>query len=627
MLNCGFLTVSIRIATRFYFQRSFHTASIQGILGPYPDGLRNQNLASLRKLPLHIVLSLRIERDSRSFRESQLNWQVFITGGVILDSDTAYVLGNGPSLADVDLKKLDSSASFGMNAAYRFWYEIDWFPDHYVCLDPVVISSHSLKIRQLIEESKIKYFFLEGSFFQEYPEYVADPRILSLDQVVEQRFKNRGKNLGHHRIVHPAFEFADEKLITTGAWAVRYAAFMGWTSVTTLGIDLRYIEVLPEAEELDGIKLRIKRTPKRNPNYFFEGYQLAGDEYQVPNPSVHDKNLHISSFEDVARDVADGNIQAMISNSSASSVLAQRHIFPFREMEIEADLHSVVIPMTLAETDALLKNFRLWTHAGHLPFFGLSPKVRPQLIVVLNKKSLRNMRKIKSAFYRAKLTRFFSGLSVTALDLKKSDDLYLSSKPNFKTPFGWKTGPANLFFKSMDISRRYGGFTYVMETDCVAVSPNWLGELNKICRNYSRSWMIGSVYRGNRKIDRRFLRHINGSSIYNVGSDEFYHYLMSFWRDGFFQLSKKHPSINYDLVMDQSLQLAIDHQDKVKPMNKAWQTYQHSAHNFFLTEKIVNVSGDDLPDGGVEAFLRKMPSAIVIHNRAISEAIFRERLT
>lgn len=162
---------------------------------------------------------------------------------------------------------------------------------------------------------------------------MGDPRFISLDQVVEHKFKSRGKNLGHEQISHPAFKFANTKLITTGAWAVRYAAFMGFTEITTLGIDLKYVEILSEAEQLEGIRLKMKSTPKSNPNYFFDGYQLKGDEYQVPNPTVHERNLHVSSFEDVARDVAEGNIEAMISNSSVASALAENRIFPYREIE------------------------------------------------------------------------------------------------------------------------------------------------------------------------------------------------------------------------------------------------------------------------------------------------------
>ena len=44
----------------------------------------------------------------------------------------AVVLGNGPSLRGFDFGRLSRFDVFGMNAAYRYWYEIGWFPQYYV---------------------------------------------------------------------------------------------------------------------------------------------------------------------------------------------------------------------------------------------------------------------------------------------------------------------------------------------------------------------------------------------------------------------------------------------------------------------------------------------------------------
>ena len=66
--------------------------------------------------------------------------------------DTIFVLGNGPSLRNVDLRSLSPFATIGLNAAYRYWREIDWRPRYYACLDTVVGISHKEEIRALIEE-------------------------------------------------------------------------------------------------------------------------------------------------------------------------------------------------------------------------------------------------------------------------------------------------------------------------------------------------------------------------------------------------------------------------------------------------------------------------------------------
>jgi len=37
----------------------------------------------------------------------------------VVNADTLFVLGNGPSLKDIDLARLGRHATLGMNAAYR----------------------------------------------------------------------------------------------------------------------------------------------------------------------------------------------------------------------------------------------------------------------------------------------------------------------------------------------------------------------------------------------------------------------------------------------------------------------------------------------------------------------------
>ena len=46
------------------------------------------------------------------------------------------------------------------------------------------------------------------------------------------------------------------------------------------------------------------RTPDHNPNYFFDDYQRAGDQFNVPNPDAHGGDLHLASFRALRDDLA-----------------------------------------------------------------------------------------------------------------------------------------------------------------------------------------------------------------------------------------------------------------------------------------------------------------------------------
>jgi hypothetical protein len=66
------------------------------------------------------------------------------------------VLGNGPSLKGFDFLSLHGVDTIGMNAAYRFWDRIGWYPNHYVCLDDRLIETHAAEIFRLIATKKVE---------------------------------------------------------------------------------------------------------------------------------------------------------------------------------------------------------------------------------------------------------------------------------------------------------------------------------------------------------------------------------------------------------------------------------------------------------------------------------------
>ena len=77
---------------------------------------------------------------------------------------TIFVLGNGPSLRGFDFHTLDGFDTLGMNAAYRHWDQIGWYPTYYCCLDDQLIQTHHLEILRLVNEGLVKGAFLHGSF-------------------------------------------------------------------------------------------------------------------------------------------------------------------------------------------------------------------------------------------------------------------------------------------------------------------------------------------------------------------------------------------------------------------------------------------------------------------------------
>jgi len=124
-------------------------------------------------------------------------------------ADTAYVIGNGPSLKGFDLKRIDARYALGMNAAYRFWREINWYPKHYCCLDDQMIETHHAQINALYEDGLVGDFFLHGKFFEFHPDKIGNPAFLSFDQVSTHWHSRRGARMGLAFQEHPAFRTSD----------------------------------------------------------------------------------------------------------------------------------------------------------------------------------------------------------------------------------------------------------------------------------------------------------------------------------------------------------------------------------------------------------------------------------
>ncbi len=227
------------------------------------------------------------------------------------------VLGNGPSLAGVNFEHFSQFDAIGMSAAYRHWRRIGWRPRYYACLDTVVGVSHRAEIETMIrqaDELGIDAFLLRDNLIQGCePAVGRSGRVINFDELAA---------LGGLLDVEP---------ITTGSHAALFEALLGYRRMLLLGIDCDYVERLPEAVQLGETELQLLETPQRNPNYFFEGYQRAGDRYNIPNPVP---DLHLECWRRAETRLAGRGIA--VWNGSEQSRL---DMFPRRSFErVRADL-------------------------------------------------------------------------------------------------------------------------------------------------------------------------------------------------------------------------------------------------------------------------------------------------
>jgi len=187
------------------------------------------------------------------------------------------VLGNGKSLETFDFRRINTDW-VGCCLAFRYWNKINIHPTYYVNVDRVVCEKN-LEVMEYVQQKKCKKYLLSETIKNIWSDYPKDGSIV----FIEDLMKN----------TNSIFKFANN--YCSGSSAVLFA-LDHYNHVNTAGFDCDYVEFIPECEKLPDGSLKISKTPKYNPNYFFNDYQREGDIYNVPNG----KRVHLRSWEELS---------------------------------------------------------------------------------------------------------------------------------------------------------------------------------------------------------------------------------------------------------------------------------------------------------------------------------------
>ena len=182
-------------------------------------------------------------------------------------NDTIIVMGNGPSLKDVDFSVLEGCDTFGLNSAYRAYYRMNWFPTYHGCFDYRVTDNHRESFSKLMETNKIKQHFYIRKF--------SDRGNYTYVNLLPFGSTNRMNNS-----VEDFSNFHDNG--NSGANACSVSVCLGYKKIILLGVDCNYVEFVDGSKKDGPGGLVMEKTPDKNPNYWFDDYQQKGDEYNVP---------------------------------------------------------------------------------------------------------------------------------------------------------------------------------------------------------------------------------------------------------------------------------------------------------------------------------------------------------
>lgn len=211
-----------------------------------------------------------------------------ITYEQINKSDVLIIMGNGPSLREIMsnpfyvdiLRKYDT---FGLNAAYRIYDELNFWPTYIGCFDMIVVESHAKSYKGIVNKFK-KMFLLAEDYSGKDLLGFEHPNLVK----VKLNSRNRRST---EQIISEKFDDLNNWQ-NSGCNAVQIGLMLGYKKIVLLGIDANYQENLAEVSDVcaaDGKKkfVQVTKPISRNPNYWFEGYQQVGDNFNVPNTQIY----------------------------------------------------------------------------------------------------------------------------------------------------------------------------------------------------------------------------------------------------------------------------------------------------------------------------------------------------
>ncbi|HCN91965.1 FkbM family methyltransferase [Hyphomonas sp. UBA5107] len=204
-----------------------------------------------------------------------------------------FVMGNGPSLNEMDLNKLEGEYVFGCNSIFLLFDRIKWRPTFYTCVDSRVLPDRAKDIDEMLAGLPSTLAF----FPNEVVEHSGDERRFPTRTIIppakgRHYFKERPNSLQHPPYSMFSADINDHIVqpYTVAITMLQIAAYMGFSEIYLIGCDTSYTvpeDAIKEGVKADGeIGLALTSTADTDPNHFDPSYFGAGRKWHDPQPHM-----------------------------------------------------------------------------------------------------------------------------------------------------------------------------------------------------------------------------------------------------------------------------------------------------------------------------------------------------
>ncbi len=197
--------------------------------------------------------------------------------------ERCFIIGNGPSLRQMDLSPLRGETTFGMNRIYLLFPRVGFHTSYYVCVNRLVIEQTARDIEALPMPKFLSWH--------------ARKSLRPMEDALLLRDRGDG-TLGFS--LNPARRIWEGATVTYVAMQIAY--YMGFQTVVLIGVDHHFStagephkKVISEGED---------------PNHFDPGYFGRGFQWQLPDLATSEEAYSLARrfFEEDRRTILDATV-------------------------------------------------------------------------------------------------------------------------------------------------------------------------------------------------------------------------------------------------------------------------------------------------------------------------------
>ena len=197
--------------------------------------------------------------------------------------ERCFILGNGPSLAQMDLSPLADEYTFGMNRIYLLFPELTWKPTYYVSVNSLVIEQCADEIKALAMPKFVTWRARRW--------LADDPDVIFVDTDYTDP---------------PAFATDASGRIFEGSTvtyvALQLAYHMGFSQVVLIGVDHSFQTQGPPNVTIT--------SQGHDPDHFAAGYFGQGFRWQLPDLAASERAYKMArrAYQAAGREVLDATV-------------------------------------------------------------------------------------------------------------------------------------------------------------------------------------------------------------------------------------------------------------------------------------------------------------------------------